>query len=159
MTSDERDITGAADTRELRTMRDSLADMAASMAHLAGRFEEHAETEEHWQDRVTDWMQHEPERITSGAQAVVKSCRDAAEPDVQAALTFYREQAGERLDQRAVKHWLTGKAFFVVLVLIVLAFAVATYMLVVDDLDHAATVTAMIGVFVPFALAVFRRKN
>lgn len=162
MTGEERDITGAADVTELRTMRDSLTEIAAGVNQLVGRFNEHAESEEHWQDKVEEWMRDEPGRIQAGAAQVVASCRESSEPDVHEALAFYRRERGKALDEAAVKHWLSDRVRRTLVTVAGLCVFAAllglTVLLVRDDLDHAAIVSAIFTAATPFLVLALRRQ-
>jgi uncharacterized protein YhaN len=164
MTGEERNITGAADAHELRTMRDTLSELADAMRaqaaasnQLAGRFKEHADAEEHWQDRVEDWMREEPQRIAEGATEVVSICKRDAEPEVRQAVDYYRKQEAEDREELAVRSWLTDRVKRTVVLIVFAALMLATVLLMTNRNNAAAEVTAILGVATPFALLLFRR--
>ena len=155
MTSKEREnyerLTG------LKSISD-LEPIVRSLNQLEGKFTQFVDDERQRWEEIQDWMQDEPARIADGSNAAVAACRAAAEPEVRKAVAFYEDQKREEDDEKAVRHWLTARAFAGLMTLIIAAFIVAVVLLFVSHRDEAATVVAMIGVASPLALSLLRRS-
>ena len=158
----DRKIIGVTSQEDLVSLRDLMQEIATGQAVLVGRFSEHAEHEAHWQDQMTErvdaWMLGESERIAKAIDPKLDSCRAASAKELAATVASAREYNAERRDALAVKTWLSDRSKRLAASVGAAIFLVATALLVMHNLDHAAIVTSMASAFAAWsATFIFRR--
>lgn len=151
MTQDEKDRIDALLARyddmqgDLSDIRRDVKATSACVSKLVGRFEEHAAHEEHWQDVVSDWMRTEPRRISDEVGLQVAACQERSLEEIREPLEEARKLQVRSLKAQAIGEWKTRKMTLLLSLAIVLGFAALTYLLIQQNLDHAAIVPPVIG--------------
>jgi len=155
----DRKIIGVSSQEDLISLHDLMQQLVKDQATLVGRFNEHADAEEHWQDRIEDFVRAEPSRIAEEVGKQVASCREESRKELVPALQVIEEVKSERLDRRAVKLSDSDRARRIIFLAAAALMILATVMLVLHNLDHAAVVTAMTSALAAWSgLFLYKRR-
>jgi len=155
----DRRIIGVTSQEDLLSLRDLMQQLVKDQSELLGRFNEHADAEEHWQDRIEDFVRDEPTRIAKEVGKQVAMCRQESARELQPALEIIEEVKHERLDRRAVQASDSDRARRIAFLIAAGMLLVVTYLLITHNLDHAAVVTAMTSALAAWSgLFLYKRR-
>ena len=155
----DRRIIGVTSQEDLLSLRDLMQQLVKDQSELLGRFNEHADAEEHWQDRIEDFVRQEPTRIADEVGKQVALCREESRRALEPALEVVEQVKSERLDRRAVQTSDSDRARRALFLAAAVMLILATVLLVFRNLDHAAVVTAMTSCLAAWSgLFLYKRR-
>ena len=155
----DRRIIGVSSQEDLISLHDLMQQLVKDQAQLLGRFNEHAEREEHWQDKIEERINNEPARISDEVARQVETCRAESAKALEPALKVIEEVKAERLDRRAVQTSDSDRLRRTLFLAAAIMLILATVLLVFHNLDHAAVVTAMTSCLAAWSgLFLYKRR-